>query len=357
MSSDGAGFPDITSLSAGEAAGFGQSAFGEGLSSWVTDGSPGTSGLSFGFLQKMSDGSFLPDFAVMLHALQTDEDVNILATPQILTMDNEEAKIKVVQNVPYLSKLETTSDSSDNYLQDIDYKDVGIELTITPHVSKAQMVRMETHVKISSLVGGSLESGVQLYPTTYDRETETAVIVKDNHTIVIGGLIRDDWTDTEDKVPILGDIPLVGNLFRSTSETKETKNLLIFLTPRVVRTTQQIADLTNLKRMRSPKINERLKEQEEELAAQVEEERQKEGIDKQDLKARSATQLQSLRDYELAHPPAVDAETAAREKLLNEEEASNDQSSDRSLLDSLPKVSFGRKEESNQETGTGRFYK
>ena len=97
--------------------------------------------------------------------------------------------------------------------------------------------------------------------------THNFVIVKDNHTIVISGLVRDDRTETEDKIPILGDIPLIGNLFRTTSNKTTKLNLLVFITPRVVKTTQQIADLTNLKRHQMEHIDRMLIEREEEAAA------------------------------------------------------------------------------------------
>ncbi|MFH1037073.1 MAG: type II secretion system secretin GspD [PVC group bacterium] len=367
MDNNGQGFPNVSEMKAGRsnAEGFAQSVFTGSLSSWASAGegrsSPGVSGVSLGFIQKMAGtGTSLPDFAVMLHALQTNQDVNILATPQILTMDNEEAKIKVVRNIPYVTKLETNT-NNDNYLQNIEYKDVGIELTITPHISKAQMVRMEIHQKISSLLGGSEVSGVRLTPETFDRETETSVVVKDKHTIVIGGLIRDDYTETEDKIPILGDIPLLGNLFRSTTTRKEKINLLIFITPRVVRTTQQIADLTNLKRRNSPEVDVIMKAQEDEIARREYDVRSQEEVAYRDLKARYASQIGKMKEYEEANiQPAADESAAAREEggEIGPDRTSGVAPPRRSFLDSLPKVSFGRDKESEEkQKGTGRYHK
>ncbi len=367
MDNNGQGFPDVSAMKAGRsnAEGFAQSVFTGSLASWASAGegrsSPGVNGISLGFVQKMAgSGTSLPDFAVMLHALQTNEDINVLATPQVLTMDNEEAKIKVVQNIPYVTKLETNT-NNDNYLQNIEYKDVGIELTITPHISKSQMVRMEIHQKISSLVGGTEVSGVQLTPKTFDRETETMVVVKDNHTIVIGGLIRDDYAQGEDKIPILGDIPLLGNLFRSNSTKKEKINLLIFITPRVVRTTQQIADLTNLKRHNSPEVNALMKSQEDEISQREYELRKKEAVTYQDLKARYISQIEKMKEYEESHlpPPAEEPPAAASEEgsQVAPEKTTGPAPPRRSFLDSLPKVSFGREKEDEGNTkGTGRYH-
>ena len=370
MDQNGVGFPNVADMGTGRnnAEGFAQSAFGQGLASWAAGGvagtvgsSPGKNGLSLGFVQKMAGtGTSLPDFGVMLHALQTNDDVNILATPQVLTMDNEEAKIKVVRNIPYVSKIQIGNDNSNDY-QDIEYKDVGIELTITPHISKEQMVRLEIHQKISSLTSGEVSGGVTLTPETFDRETETSVIVKDDHTIVIGGLIRDDWFEAENKIPILGDIPLIGLLFRTNSTRKVKNNLLIFITPRVVRTTQQIADLTNLKRHQTPEIDTRMKGREEEMAKREDEIREKETREYKDLKAAYADQLRSMKEYENAHqPPAPVSPSAGQDggdgRSDDQQSSSGVRSSSRSFLDSLPKVSFGLKEE-EEESGTGRFYK
>jgi len=375
VSNDGKGFPDIAGM--GEGADnlktFGQSAYGGGLGTWVDSAltgegrsSPGVQGLSYGFIQKMAGtGTSLPDFAVMLHALQTNKDVNILATPQVLTMDNEEAKIKVVRNIPYLSKLEDT-DSGDRTFQNIEYKDVGIELTITPNITKGEMVRMKIHQKISSLVSTGEASGIRLTPETFDRETETMVTVKDNHTIVIGGLIRDDWNESVSKIPILGDIPLVGNLFRTRSTRKTKNNLLIFITPRVVRTTQQIADLTNLKRRHAPEIDQVMKAQEDELTDLGRRKREEEEQTYKDLKARYASQLEKMKAGEnaLISPPGEpSAPEESAPSVPEGEEQGVEESADarpprRSLLDSIPRVSFGREKEADDpERGTGRFHR
>jgi general secretion pathway protein D len=356
MDQNGVGFPDVEGMSAGRnnAQGFAQSAFGGGLAGWAAGGaegtigsSPGVEGMSIGFVQKMAgSGTSLPDFAVMLHAMQTNQDVNILATPQILTMDNEEAKIKVVRNIPYLSKIEDSGSNSNRTFQNIEYKDVGIELTITPNISKSEMVRMKILQKISTLLGSQEVSGIRLTPETFDRETETMVTVKDNHTIVIGGLIRDDWNESISKVPILGDIPLLGLLFRTRSTRKVKNNLLIFITPRVVRTTQQIADLTNLKRRHAPEINDMIRAQNAELAAQEEQQRLEEEQSYQDLKARHADQLRRMGNRENALIPPSPPGSRVPSGIVAEEgnviEAEEQESAPRrSLLDSIPRVSFG----------------
>jgi len=365
----------------------------------------GLSGGTMGFVQKMAGtGTSIPDLAVLIHALQTNQDVDILSTPQVLTMDNEEASIEVVKNIPYVSKIEINSNDNNNDYQDIEYKDVGIKLKITPHISRDRMVRLEISQEISSIIGQSV-SGYYLTPETYKRITETNVIVKDNHTIVISGLIQDEKTQTEDKIPFLGDIPLLGYLFRWETNTTAKRNLLVFITPRVVKTTQQIADLTAMKRHEMPYIDLRLSEDENETRLREEEARRKQQERLDELKSiyreensGSAFFDRVLREeraaageeeepapaaaYEEkseAAPPAGEApeaavseakpapeevsapaepapETAASEEKPPEAvPAETDSGSALGFLNNLPRVTFGRPDEEETKRGTARL--
>lgn len=336
------GFPDIDQLAPGTGEGFGESSFTGGLRSFAapTEGRPssGMSGLSVGLVQRVMTGMDIPDVAAMLHALQTHRDVNILSTPQILTMDNEEAEINVVRNVPFLSRIEADDDRVGTRLQHIDYKDVGIKLRITPRISKERMVRLDIHQEISDLTGREV-AGLRATPETYRRETRTSVLVRDNHTIVIGGLVSDDVNESLDKVPFLGDIPLVGNLFRRRSTRNVKTNLLVFITPRVVSTTQQVADLTRLKRREMHEIDRRLNEKEAERAARERLTRDAETERVRELRERYSALAPSpplpdpgVEAAEEAPPPAVRV-PEERESGLT------------SFLEGLPRVSFGREAE------------
>lgn len=346
------GFPDYDNMGTGRnnAEGFGGSTFdGGGLSSYLTSSegqrSSGLSGLSLGFVQKVAGaGSSIPDFSVLLTALQTNKDVNVLSTPQILTMDNEEASINVGQNIPYKTKYEVGT-STTNAAQNIEYKDVGIKLTITPHISQDGMVRLEIDQSISSLAGKQV-AGIALTPVTYTRETKTSVMVRNNHTIVISGLIRDNKTETVDKIPILGDIPLLGLLFRKKSTSSTKTNLLVFITPRVVRTTQQIADLTTLKRHEMTEIDKRLTEVEEETRARENELREEEKTRLAELKSRYGQWPAS------GESEAKDSSAPPAEEEVNQKEAPSG-----SLLDMLPKISFREKEEDEiRSKAAGRYH-
>jgi len=167
-----------------------------------------------------------PNIAAILQAYQKDSDVNILSTPQILTTDNEEAEIKVGENVPYLTK-EATGDQT---YQTYEYKDVGVTLKITPQINQERFVRLKIFQE-----NITLKSGVEEYrPTTLKRSAETTVIVKDKNTVVIGGIIGETTERGAYKVPCLGDIPGLGLLFKSKSRSRNKTNLFIFLTPHII---------------------------------------------------------------------------------------------------------------------------
>jgi general secretion pathway protein D len=197
---------DLTTGAVGVAEGFSLGVFGEALS---------------------ISGVLFPSITAVVNAYRKDSDVEILSTPQILTLDNEEAKITVGKNVPFQTKSTTTDNDT---FSSFEYRDVGKTLTITPHISKDRMVRMGI-----TLESTDLESTTDFRPTTLKRTVETTVIVKDKGTVVLGGLIDDSIDNTNLKVPCLGDIPLLGWAFRTTGRNREKTNLYIFLTPKVIK--------------------------------------------------------------------------------------------------------------------------
>ncbi len=170
----------------------------------------------------------------LLQMYRKDTGFNVLSTPNILTMDNEEAKIIVGKNVPFVTSSRVTEQNT--VVRSYEYKDVGIILTITPHINKEGMVKLKVHQIVTSLTPESLLSEA---PVTNKREAETTVTVKDNSTLVIGGLIRNDKTEVIHKVPLLGDIPLLGLFFRRKETTSEKRNLVIFITPHIIRTVKE----------------------------------------------------------------------------------------------------------------------
>ena len=185
-------------------------------------------------------------FAVILQAIAASSAANLLSTPSILTLDNEEAKILVGQEVPFRTgSFTTTADGASNPFQTIQREDVGITLTVTPHIHDGTSVRLEISQEVSSVILASLiaESGASDIITN-KRTIDTTVLAEDGQTIVLGGLIQDDITTSERKVPLLGDIPWLGRLFRTESEDRDKRSLLVFLRPTVLRDANDVDDTT-----------------------------------------------------------------------------------------------------------------
>ncbi|MDY6986532.1 MAG: type II secretion system secretin GspD [Thermodesulfobacteriota bacterium] len=175
----------------------------------------------------MGDVTF-PTIGAMVRAFHSDSDVHILQTPQILTTDNEEAEIKVADNVPYLTKEATGEQQYQTY----EYKDVGVTLKITPQINQERFVRLKIFQEYITLA--EQEGASSFRPTTLKRSADTTVVVRDRHTIVIGGLVGDQISKGTSGAPCLGNIPLLGWLFKSKSRNQTKTNLFVFLTPHII---------------------------------------------------------------------------------------------------------------------------
>lgn len=198
-------------------------------------------GLNLGYLNGSITlpGSDTPILQVgaLIRALQGDGNTNVLSTPSILTLDNQEAEITVAQEVPFKTGQYTStgpggSSQPQNPFQTIERKDVGLTLTVTPHINEGDSVRMDIHQVVSSLAP-QVSGAVDLI--TNKREIKTSVLVADDAMLVLGGLISDNTSDSNRKVPLLGDIPLLGNLFRYRSNKNEKQDLMVFLHPKILR--------------------------------------------------------------------------------------------------------------------------
>jgi general secretion pathway protein D len=202
-------------------------------------------GLNIGILRKVNDFFTLGALAKFL---ESNTGANVLSTPNLVSLDNEEAKIVIGQNVPFITGSFTNtgaSGSTVNPFQTIERKDVGLTLRVKPQIGESGTVRMTIYQENSSVVPSTNSSTAG--PTTDKSAIETTVVVDDGQIMVLGGLLKDEFTDGTDKVPGLGDIPLVGNLFKSENRTRVKTNLMVFLRPVVVRT-QAAADALTLDR-------------------------------------------------------------------------------------------------------------
>ncbi|MDH5610919.1 MAG: type II secretion system secretin GspD [Gammaproteobacteria bacterium] len=184
-------------------------------------------------------------YALLLRALSTDDSSNILSTPSIVTLDNEEAEIIVGENVPFITGSFTNTGSTDptNPFQTIERQDVGLTLRVTPQVNEGDTIKLDLEQETSSVIPGSEVTGI----TTRKRSIKTSVLVDDGGILVLGGLIQETVSEGETKVPLLGDIPLLGNLFKSTSSNKSKQNLMVFLRPSILRDDTAAAYITNEK--------------------------------------------------------------------------------------------------------------
>lgn len=197
-------------------------------------------------------GKEYPSLAAFIRALSTVEKVNILSTPQILTLNNEEAEIIVGENRPYLTS--TRLDASGNPIYSYDYRDIGVKLKVKPSINKDGFVYLNIYQEVTKVsIAATSETGATS-PTTLKRSTKTTVGVKDSQTIVISGLISDDETGTSQRLPLLGSIPILGYLFGYTSETKDKKNLLVFITPKIVYHPEQMDEITKIKKDEQDKL-------------------------------------------------------------------------------------------------------
>lgn len=187
------------------------------------------------------------DIGLLVQALITASNANLLSTPSVMTLDNEEAEFVVGQNVPFLTGT-TTSSTTTNPFTTISREDVGVTLKVKPQINDDGSVRLKVHQEVSSLVPSDnpLATG-SADRITNKRSIDTTILVSDGETIVLGGLIQDDVQESVSKVPLLGDIPLLGVLFRSTQITKTKRNLLVFLRPKIIRDGNRLKAIANAK--------------------------------------------------------------------------------------------------------------
>jgi general secretion pathway protein D len=177
----------------------------------------------------------------LAHALESDNNTNILSMPNLVTLDNEEARIIVGQNVPFITgQYTTTASGASNPFQTIERRDIGLALRVRPQISEGGSIRLQIYQETSNIQDQTNPAGI----ITSKRSFESNVLVDDGQIIVLGGLIENSLTDTEEKVPVLGDIPVLGNLFKYKTRNRAKTNLMVFLRPTVMRGPEQTANVS-----------------------------------------------------------------------------------------------------------------
>jgi general secretion pathway protein D len=235
----GVQFQYLDGLNASGSSGFGGTNFtprggGANLLDLAANPLAASQGLNVGVIRGTVSfgGTTLANLGVLARALETQGAGNIIATPNLLTLDNEEAKIVIGQNVPFLTGSYTTSgNTSGNPFQTIERRDVGTTLRVRPMVSEGGTVRLQIFQEVSSVVNQRLDEGI----VTNKRSIESTVLVEDGEYVVLGGLISDEEGTGESRVPLLGDVPLFGSLFRYETRERKKTNLFVFLRPVVLR--------------------------------------------------------------------------------------------------------------------------
>ena len=183
-------------------------------------------------------------FAAILNVLAKNSDSNVLSTPSILTMDNEQSSIIVGQEIPTTTG-ESLGTNNSNPFRTINRQEIGIKLSVKPQINEGNSIKLDIQQEVSSLSGPITAGSAEI--VTNKRAIETVVMVEDNQTIVLGGLIDDDIQESVRKIPLLGDIPLLGKAFRQEQTTISKKNLVVFLKPTIIRNSEDMQALTNTK--------------------------------------------------------------------------------------------------------------
>jgi general secretion pathway protein D len=223
-------------------------ALGTSVGSLMTLGASGApavapaAGTSIGILQNFNG---VMGLAALAHAVSNIAGVNVLSTPNLLTLDNEEAKIVIAENLPIVTGqyAQTGTTATVNPFTTVDRKDVGLTLKIKPQISEGGLVRMQIYLESSTVDASSLTNING--PNFNKRSVESNVLVQDGQLVALGGLLSDSYSDSMEKTPFLGDLPLVGVLFRYETKTRVKDNLMVFLRPYVIRSGEQSDALTN----------------------------------------------------------------------------------------------------------------
>ncbi len=215
----------------------------QGSSALASSDLSSLNGLNMGVVQKIA-GTYT--LGALARALQTRTGANVLSTPNLVTLDNEEARIVVGQNVPFITGSYTTSTSSSTTspFQTVERKDVGLTLRVRPQVGDGDTVRMtifqESSAVLSTTAAGTTNAG----PSTSKRSIESTVVVDDGALLVLGGLIEDSSSESRSQVPFLGSLPGIGALFRTDTQSRKKTNLMVFLRPVVMKTQAQATALS-----------------------------------------------------------------------------------------------------------------
>jgi general secretion pathway protein D len=198
----------------------------------------------------LPDGTEIPAITAILRAAQSRDNINVLSSPHLLTLDNREAEILVGENVPFITSQARDITNLANIISTIERVDVGITLRITPQIHESEFVSLDIYQESSDVTISPILDANLVGPTTTKRSARTTVLVRNGHTVVLGGMMQERTNTIQRQVPILGDIPILGNLFKFKSASRRKTNLLLFLTPHIIKQPEDMARVTERERRR-----------------------------------------------------------------------------------------------------------
>ena len=203
-------------------------------------------GLTIGVV-KGSINNGTVSLGTILRAIETEGDANVLSTPNVIAMDNEEAEFVVGQNVPFVTGQNSTQGGTSNPFQTIERKDIGLTLKVTPQISEGNTIRLEIYQEVSSISKDATLGGTASDLITNKRSVRTVALARDGQVLVLGGLMREDGSTTVQRVPCIGRIPLAGEPFTFTENSRLKTNLMVFIRPRIIRSEQDMKTITQEK--------------------------------------------------------------------------------------------------------------
>jgi general secretion pathway protein D len=210
----------------------------------------------------LPDGTEIPAITAVLRAAQSRDNINVLSSPHLLTLDNKEAEILVGENVPFITSQARDITNLANIISTIERVDVGITLRITPQIHESEFVSLDIYQESSDVTVSPILDANLVGPTTTKRSAKTTVLVRNGQTVVLGGMMQERTNTVQRQIPILGDIPILGNLFKFKSASRRKTNLLLFLTPHIIKQPEDMARVTDKERRRMDRF---IEEHEEEV--------------------------------------------------------------------------------------------
>lgn len=191
----------------------------------------------------------VPSFAALFQLMETNSAINVLSAPDLLTLDNQDASIMVGENVPFITQSAVPTYNLTSIISSVQRQNVGVKVKITPTINSNNYISLKIKAEISAIIPSPDGLNVNLVgPTTSKRLINTTILLKNNQTVIIGGLIQNNVTNTTSGIPLLSDIPILGYLFKTNQKQVQRDNLVILISPKIISTPQELGAITGKKK-------------------------------------------------------------------------------------------------------------